>query len=293
MDSILDLIDLRTIQDWDIAKRILSVPGVGNVVTYGGWVKQYKVLVAPASLKKYGVTLRELSDAIAGGNKNAGANFIEQAEEEVVIRGIGRVENKQDIEDIVIEEFDSIPVTVGQVAKVVIGPAFRRGSASVDGKGEAVLGIVFSRKGANTKEVVASVEKNFSEIQKTKPEGVTLTPFYNQKELVDKTTETVQEILFFSGALVIVVLTAVLMDIPAALIVCLIIPLSLIFSFVMKFTGLSLNLMTLGAVDFGVVVDAGVVMVENIFRKLSDHSVGGRKFDRRNNDAIRVDAVQQ
>lgn len=206
MDSILDLIDLRTIQDWDIAKRILSVPGVRNVVTYGGWVKQYKVLVAPASLKKYGGTLRELSDAIAGGNKNAGANFIEQAEEEVVIRGIGRVENKQDIEDIVIEEFDSIPVTVGQVAKVVIGPAFRRGSASVDGKGEAVLGIVFSRKGANTKEVVASVEKKLSEIQKTMPEGVTLTPFYNQKELVDKTTETVQEILFFSGALVIVVL---------------------------------------------------------------------------------------
>lgn len=276
-----NLIDLRTIQDWDIAKRLLSVPGVGNVVTYGGWIKQYKVLVTPTSLKSHGVTLKELSEAIAAGNKNAGANFIEQAEEEVVIRGIGRVENKEDIANIVIKEFDGTPLTVGRVAKVTIGPAFRRGSASVDGKGEAVIGIVFSRKGANTKEVVDRVEKKLAEIQKTMPDGISLTPFYNQKELVDKTTDTVQEILFFSGALVIIVLAAVLMDIPAALIVCLIIPLSLIFSFVlMKFTGLSLNLMTLGAVDFGVVVDAGVVMVENIFRKLSSHKENGQPFDR-------------
>lgn len=270
-----DLTDLRTLQDWDIAKRLLSVPGVGNVVTYGGFIKQYKVLVAPAALKKYSVTLKELSEALAAGNKNAGANFIEQAEEEVVIRGIGRVENKEDIEEIVIKEIAGIPVTIGTVAKVVIGPAFRRGSASVDGKGEAVLGIVFSRKGANTKEVVSNVEAKLKEIQQTLPDGIKLTPFYNQKDLVDKTTDTVKEILFFSGALVIVVLTAVLLDISAAMIVCLIIPLSLIFSFVlMKSTGLSLNLMTLGAVDFGVVVDAGVVMVENIVRKLSSRSVG-------------------
>lgn len=276
-----DLLDLRTIQDWDISKRLLSVPGVGNVVTYGGWVKQYKVLVAPQSLKKYSLTLRELSDALASGNKNAGANFIEQAEEEVVIRGIGRVENEKDIEDIVIKEFDGTPVTIGNVAKVKIGPAFRRGSASIDGKGEAIIGIVFSRKGANTKEVVEHVEKKLAEIQKTMPPGIKLTPFYNQKELVDKTTDTVQEILFFSGALVVIVLTAILMDIPAALIVCLIIPLSLIFSFVlMKFTGLSLNLMTLGAVDFGVVVDAGVVMVENIYRKMSMPHASDKRFDR-------------
>lgn len=277
----MNLIDLRTLQDWNVAKRLLSVPGVGNVVTYGGWIKQYKVLVAPQSLKKYSVTLKDLSTAISEGNKNAGANFIEQAEEEVVIRGIGRVQNEQDIEDIVIREFDGTPVTVGDVAKVEIGPAFRRGSASIDGKGEAIIGIVFSRKGANTKEVVERVEQKLVEIQKTLPEGVFLTPFYNQKALVDKTTDTVSEILLFSGVLVIVVLSAILMDLSAALIVCLIIPLSLIFSFIlMKFSGLSLNLMTLGAVDFGVVVDAGVVMVENIFRKLSLARESGSRFDR-------------
>ncbi len=279
--SEMNLRDLRTLQDWDIAKRILSVPGVGNVVTYGGWVKQYKVFVDPPALKKYSISLRELASAISAGNKNAGANFIEQAEEEVVIRGIGRVQNKRDIEDIVIKEFNSIPIKVGDLAKVEIGSAFRRGSASIDGEGEAIIGIVFTRKGANTKEVVSKVEAKLAEIQKTLPEDVKLTPFYNQKELVDKTTETVKEILFFSGALVIIVLSAVLMDIPAALIVCLIIPLSLIFSFVlMKFTGLSLNLMTLGAVDFGVVVDAGVVMVENVYRKMAAVRSSGEKFDR-------------
>ena len=276
-----NLIDLRTIQDWNISKRLLSVPGVGNVVTYGGFVKQYKVLVLPNSLKKFGVTLKDLSEAISAGNKNAGANFIEQAEEEVVIRGIGRVEGKQDIEDIVIKEVEGTPVTVGRVAKVEVGKAFRRGSASVNGTGEAVIGIVFSRKGANTKQVVDGVERKLAEIQKTLPAGIKLTPFYNQKNLVDKTTETVQEILYFSGALVVIVLTAMLLDISAALIVCLIIPLSLIFSFVlMKFTGLSLNLMTLGAVDFGVVVDAGVVMVENIFRKLGSHQPNNKEHNR-------------
>ncbi|MFN8659620.1 MAG: CusA/CzcA family heavy metal efflux RND transporter [Candidatus Obscuribacterales bacterium] len=267
----MDLIDLRTLQDWTIAKRILSVPGVGNVVTYGGWIKQYKVLVEPTSLKKYSVNLKDVATALAEGNQNIGANFIEQAEEEVVIRGIGRVESVADIENIVVKEVSGTPIKIENLARVEIGPAFRRGSASMNGRGESILGIVYSRKGANTKEVVERVKTKIEQIQKTLPLGVKIRPFYNQEELVDKTTETVREILFFSGALVVIVLVAVLMDIPAALIVSLIIPLSLVFSFVlMRFTGLSLNLMTLGAVDFGVVVDAGVVMVENVYRKLAE-----------------------
>lgn len=266
-----NLIDLRTLQDWTIAKRILSVPGVGNVVTYGGWIKQYKVLIQPSELKKYSVSLKDIAHALSEGNVNIGANFIEQAEEEVIIRGIGRVESIEDIKNIVVKEVEGTPVKIGNLAKVEIGPAFRRGSASMNGEGEAILGIVFSRRGANTKEVVERVKAKIVEIQKTLPRGVQIHPFYNQEELVDKTADTVKEILLFSGALVIIVLVAVLMDIPAALIVSVIIPLSLIFSFVlMKFTGLSLNLMTLGAVDFGVVVDAGVVMVENVYRKLAD-----------------------
>lgn len=265
-----NLIDLRTIQDWQIAKRLLSVQGVGNVVTYGGWVKQYQVFVYPDKLRGYALTIKDVFDALANNNQNAGGNFIEQGDEEVIIRGLGRITRKEDIGDILLKESGGTPVKISNIAHVQIGPAFRRGSASMDGKGEVVTGLVLTRKGANTKDVVEKVERKITEIQKTLPEGVTLTPYYNQEELVDKTTDTVREILMFSGALVIIILAAVLMNIPAALIATVIIPLALLFSFIMmKYTGLSSNLMTLGAVDFGVIVDAGVVMVENVFRKLA------------------------
>lgn len=266
-----NLIDLRTIQDWTIAKRLLSTQGVVNVVSYGGFVKQYQVLIDPNRLKSYDLNLADIERALERGNLNVGGNFIEQAGEEVIIRGLGRVKTVLDIQEIVLKEVNGTPIKVRDVAKVLVGPAFRRGSASMNAEGEAVIGIVFSRKGVNTKEVVANVEKKLNEIQKTLPPGVIVTPFYNQKELVDKTTDTVKEILLLSSGLVIVVLTAILLDIKATLIVCVIIPLSLLFSFaLLKFTGLSSNLMTMGAVDFGVVVDAGVVMVENIYRRLAD-----------------------
>ncbi|MBY0360012.1 MAG: CusA/CzcA family heavy metal efflux RND transporter [Candidatus Obscuribacterales bacterium] len=265
-----NLIDLRTIQDWTIAKRLLSVRGVGNVVTYGGWIKQYQVVVDQFKLRAYNLTIKDVLDAISASNINAGGNFIESGDEEVIIRGIGRIQKLEDISNAVLKEVNGTPVLVSNVARVEIGPAFRRGSASMNGEGESIIGIVMTRKGANTKEVVQSVEKQLKEIEKTLPKGVKITPFYNQKELVDKTMETVKEILLLSGSLVIIVLAAILMNIRVSLIVALIIPLSLLFSFLMmRFTGLSSNLMTLGAVDFGVVVDAGVVMAENIFRKLS------------------------
>ncbi|HEY9783751.1 MAG TPA: CusA/CzcA family heavy metal efflux RND transporter, partial [Candidatus Obscuribacterales bacterium] len=265
-----DLTDLRTIQDWYIARRLRAVPGVGNVVSYGGFVKQFQVLVNPHVLKGYGLTIRDVVEALAANNINAGGNFIERGGEEIIIRGLGRIETLQDISNIVLKTVKGTPVKVGQVAQVVVGPAFRRGSASKDGEGEAVTGMVLTRKGVNTKAVVERVRERIEEIKKELPEGVELHPYYDQTELVDKTIETVKEILIFSGGLVIVVLTAVLLHIPSALIVAVIIPLSLLFSFiVMKYTGLSANLMTLGAVDFGVIVDAGVVMVENIFRQLS------------------------
>ncbi len=266
-----DLTELRTIQDWIIARRLRAVPGVGNVVSYGGFVKQYQVLVSPHTLKGYGLNIRDVAEALANNNVNAGGNFIERGGEEIIIRGLGRIESIQDIQNIVLKEVHGTPVKVGNVAEVEIGPAFRRGSASMNGKGEAVTGMVLTRKGVNTKHVVELVRERVKEIQKDLPDGVELHPYYDQTELVDKTIETVKEILLFSGGMVIVVLFAVLLDIPSALIVSVIIPLALLFSFIlMKFTGLSANLMTLGAVDFGVIVDAGVVMVENIFRHLSE-----------------------
>lgn len=268
-----DMTDLRTIQDWYVARRLRAVPGVGNVVSYGGFVKQYQVLINPHVLKGYGLTIKDVVDALAANNINAGGNFIERGGEEIIIRGLGRIETTVDIANIVLKSVQGTPVKVGQIATCVTGPAFRRGSASMNGKGEAVTGIVLTRKGVNTKAVVERVRHRIEEIKKELPPGVKIHPYYDQTELVDKTIETVKEILLFSGGLVIVILTAILLHIPSGLIVAVIIPLSLLFSFIlMKFTGLSANLMTLGAVDFGVIVDAGVVMVENIFRQLSEQS---------------------
>ncbi|MFN8659048.1 MAG: CusA/CzcA family heavy metal efflux RND transporter [Candidatus Obscuribacterales bacterium] len=265
-----DLTELRTIQDWQVARRFRAVPGVGNVVSYGGFVKQYQVVVQPDRLKGYDLTLRDVVKALEANNSNAGGNFIEQGGEEIIIRGLGRIHNEKDIADIVLKSVNGTPVTIRQVAEVKIGPAFRRGSASMNGKGEAVTGVVMTRKGVNTKAVVDQVEAKLRDIESELPEGVKIYPYYNQTELVDKTIDTVKEILMFSGGMVVIVLFAFLLDIPSALIVSVIIPLSLLFSFIlMKFTGLSANLMTLGAVDFGVIVDAGVVMVENIFRQVA------------------------
>jgi cobalt-zinc-cadmium resistance protein CzcA len=278
-----NLVELRTIQDWYVARRLRAVPGVGNVISYGGFVKQYQVQVHPYKLKAYGLNVHDVAEALAKNNSNAGGNFIERGGEEVIIRGLGRIQNVSDIENIVLKSVEGTPVTVKQVAHVVIGPAFRRGSASMNGNGEAVTGIVLTRKGVNTKAVVERVRERVEDISKDLPEGVTIHAYYDQTELVDKTIDTVKEILIYSGGLVVVILTAVLLHIPSALIVAVIIPLSLLFSFiVMKFTGLSANLMTLGAVDFGVIVDAGVVMVENIYRHLAhawEHHRGEEQFD--------------
>lgn len=280
--SHLDLTELRTIQDWDISRRLRSVPGVANVATFGGFVKQYQVIVNPRELHGYKVTLNELVASISQNNDNAGGNFIEQSGEEVIIRGMGRIKSVEDIRNIVLKEVNGTPVTVGQVSRVVIGQAFRRGSASMNGTGEVVTGIVYTRKGVNTKAVVEKVKEKVEEISHSLRSDVHLVAYYDQTELVDKTIETVKEILIFSGGLVIVVLTAVLLHIPSALIVSVIIPLSLLFSFIlMKYSGLTANLMTLGAVDFGIIVDAGVVLVENIFRHLSRaHKEYGDNFDR-------------
>lgn len=271
LEGPLDEIELRTIQDWSVARQLRSVPGVGNVVSYGGFVKQYQVLLKPDQMKAYDISLKEVIDAVESNNSNAGGNFVEQGGEEIIIRGLGRINTVSDIENIVLREYQGTPVKLSQIATVTINGAFRRGSASMNGQGEAVTGIVLTRKGVNTKEVVQNVEKCLEEIQSELPEGVKVVPYYNQMELVDKTMDTVKEILLFSGSLVVVILAAILLEIRVALIAAVIIPLSLLFSFMlMKLTGLSSNLMTLGAVDFGVIVDAGVVMVENIFRHLAE-----------------------
>lgn len=273
----LDTVELRTLQDWVVSRQLRSVSGVANIITFGGFVKQYQVFVNPGVLRSYGLTLKDIMEAIGSNNLNAGGNLLEQAGEEIVIRGLGRIETTEDIENIVLKSVGGTPVKVGQVAEVNIGPAFRRGAGSMNGEGEAVIGVVQTRKGVNSKVVLEKVKEKLQAIQKELPGGVKIVEIYDQTMLVDKSIETVQEILLMSGALVIIVLSAILLHLPSALIVSVIIPLAMLFSFMMmKFTHLSANLMTLGAVDFGVIVDAGVVMVENIFRHLSEAQKKGR-----------------
>ncbi|MFA6210844.1 MAG: CusA/CzcA family heavy metal efflux RND transporter [Candidatus Obscuribacterales bacterium] len=265
-----NLTELRTIQDWQVARRLRAVNGVGNIVSYGGFVKQYQVLVTPQVLKSFGLNLHDVVLALQNNNINAGGNFIESAGEEIVIRGLGRIKTLHDIENILLKSVAGTPVKVGQIATVKIGPAFRRGSSSMNGNGESVTGMVMTRKGVNSKLVVEKVREKLKQIERELPDGVRVVTYYDQSELVDKSIETVKEILLVGGSLVIVVLALFLLNIPCAVIVSVIIPLALLFSFIMmKFTGLTANLMTLGAVDFGVIVDAGVVMVENIFRHLA------------------------
>lgn len=263
--------ELRTIQDWDIALRLRAVPGVASVLSFGGFEKEYQVLVNPTLLKAYGLTVKQVADAIEANNENAGGKFIERGGEEIIIRGIGRIRNEQDIQDIVLKSSNGTPVRVQQVASVTIGTAFRRGAASLNGKGEQVTGFVNIRKGANSKEVVERVIKRIDEIQADLPEDVKIVIYYDQSNLVDRTIHTVEEVLMIGSSLVVTVLFAMLLNIRGALIVSAIIPLSLLFSFtLMRQSGLTANMMTLGAVDFGVIVDAGVVMVENAYRHLAE-----------------------
>jgi cobalt-zinc-cadmium resistance protein CzcA len=168
-----DQTELRTLQDWTIGRRLKSVPGVANVSTYGGFVKQYQVQVDPYKLHGYKLSLNDVVTALATNNANAGANFIENAGEEVIIRGMGRIDTIDDINNILLKSVDGVPVTVERVAQVGIGPAFRRGSASHNGNGECVTGIVLTRKGVNTKAVVEKVKEKVAEIQADLPRGVT------------------------------------------------------------------------------------------------------------------------
>lgn len=272
------LTDLRTIEDWDIALPLRAVHGVANVVSYGGYEKEYQVSIKPSALRGYGLTVKKVADSIAANNENAGGKFIRRAGEEIIIRGVGRIGSIEDINNIVLKSVNGTPVKLSQVSDVKIGPAFRRGASSVNGNDEAVSAMVFARKGANSKEVVEKITAKLKDIQDNLPDDVKIHIYYDQSKLVDHTIDTVKEILTVSSALVIIVLFAMLLHIRSSLIVAVIIPMSLLFSFtMMKQTGLSANIMTLGAVDFGVIVDAGVVMVENIFRHLAENNAHGKK----------------
>lgn len=263
--------DLRTLQDWIVKYQLRTVPGVTDVLTFGGDVKQYQVLVDPAKLTSHHLHLRDVLDALANNNANVGAGFIEHASEQYIVRGVGMLANPQEIEDVIVGNENGIPVYVRNVAEVVVGPEARQGAVSMNGKGEVVSGIVLQLKGENATKVIAAVKAKVPEINKMLPDGVRVVDYYDQSELVKKSVHTVQKALLEGGILVILILVAFLGNLRSALIVTLTIPLSVLIAIIlMRQQGLSANLMSLGglAIGIGMMVDGSIVMVENIFRRL-------------------------
>jgi len=270
-----DLMELRAIQDWVVRYNLRTVPGVADVISFGGDVKQYQVQIDPRALRQYGVTLRDVEEALGANNRNVGGGFILHGPEEYVVRGIGLAESLSDLGNIIITTQRDAPVYVRNVATVAFGPEVRRGAATMNGAGEVVTGIVLKRIYENTSQVIAAVKAKVTEINGALPPGVRIEPYYDQSALVTRAVGTVRDALLEGAVLIVIVLFLFLGDVRSALIVTAMVPLSLLLAFIlMKYFGLSANLMSLGglAIGIGMMVDGGVVMVENIYRRLS----GGR-----------------
>src|SRR3990167_3912256 len=265
-----DLYELRTIQDWLIRFQLLNVPGVVEINSHGGLVKQYQVLVDPNKLVGYRIPLRQVFESLAANNLNAGGAYIEHVSEEYLVRGVGLVQTMEDIENIIVDvDPEGTPIYVKNLAEVAIGPEVRYGAATQDGKGEVVTGMVMMLKGENSRTVTNRVKEKVEEITPTLPAVVSIEPFYDRTELVNHVIRTVIENLSIGILLVIGVVMLILGNWVGALIVSLIIPLTALFSFACMYeTGIPASLMSLGALDFGIVVDGSVVMVENIIRRL-------------------------
>ncbi|OGF97751.1 MAG: hypothetical protein A2Z06_01725 [Candidatus Glassbacteria bacterium RBG_16_58_8] len=276
----LDLMELRSIQDWVIKPQLRTVPGVTEVNSFGGLVKQYQILISPERLLSYGLSLVEVFEAVENNNSVVGGNFIEHASEQYIIRGVGRVRNLEDLEEIVVKTMGGTPVYLKNVAEVTIGPEVRQGAVVVPGRGEVAAAIVMMLKGENSREVIGRVKAKIEEINGTLPRHVKIHPYYDQTELVGKTIRTVIMNLSEGGMLVVAVLFLFLGNIRAALLVASVIPLSMLFAFIgMQWRGLSANLMSLGAIDFGMIVDGAVVMVENCMRRLGLANPGEKRVN--------------
>lgn len=268
-----DQTELRTLQDWIVKYNLRTVGGVTDVLSFGGEVKQYQVRVDPRSLLQYGVTLQSVREAIGANNRNVGGGYIVRGPEEYLIRGIGLAESLEDLSNIIVADRKGTPVYVRNVAEVVLGPEVRRGAVTMNGQGEVATGIVLKRIYENTSQVIASVKSKVAEINRTLPAGVKIVPFYDQSELVERAVGTVKEALLEGAVLIVVILFLFLGNVRSALIVTTMLPLSLLLAFsLMHAFGFSANLMSLGglAIAIGMMVDGGVVMVENVYRHLSE-----------------------
>jgi cobalt-zinc-cadmium resistance protein CzcA len=273
-----DLTELRTIHDRIVRPQLRTVPGVVEINSFGGFVRQVQVTIYPERLVAFGLTLHDVVEAIEANNAVAAGGYLEHRDEQYILRGLGQATGPEDLSRTVIKASRTgVPITVGDVSRVEYGPELRQGAVTRDGRGEVVSGIVMMRRGENSREVVKHVRERVAVINRSLPAGVTVEPYYDQTDLVAGTLGTVRTNLIEGGFLVIAVLLAFLGNLRAALVVAATIPLSLLFAFLgMRWLGISANLMSLGAIDFGMIVDGSVVMAEHFVRKLHDDEEAGR-----------------
>jgi cobalt-zinc-cadmium resistance protein CzcA len=263
--------ELRSIQDWTVDRYLRMTPGVADIVTFGGFIKQYEVDLNPARMAAYGISMQQIVTALGRGNANAGGSYIERGEQQYIVRGIGLLRSIDDINEVVVTEHNGVPVLVRDIATVEIGAMPRQGITGQDDLDEVVTGIVLMRKGENPSDVLAAVKERVEKLNTSiLPAGVRVAPYYDRTWLIGTTLRTVFENLLEGAVLVTIVLYVFLGSFRAAGIVAIIIPLALMATFIgLTIRGIPANLLSLGAMDFGIIVDGAVIVVENIFRRLS------------------------
>ena len=274
----LNLVELKALQDWVLERRFRQVPGVVDVVSWGGGLKQYQIELDPAKLKQHDLSFKQVFDAVAASNANAGGSYIRQGDYAYMVRGLGLLGSTADIDNIVVTAHDGTPVRVRDIGSAAIGHSIRLGVLGRDHDDDLVQGIVLMRKGENASAVLERVQAKLKELRDILPGGVTIHPYYDRSHLVETTVHTVERNLIEGALLVSLILMVFLGNVRSAIIVGLTIPLSLLFAFTcMDVRHISANLLSIGAIDFGIIVDGAVVMVENIYRHLAaHHSSGGR-----------------
>ncbi len=285
--------ELRTIQDWIVKRQLAGIPGIIETSSFGGYLKQYEVAVDPLRLEAYGIAISELFTALERNNQNSGGSYIEKGPNAFYIRTEGLVESIEHIEQIVVALRNNSPVLVRDIAQVQLGSPKRYGAMTMDGVGEAVGGITLMLKGANSSQAIANVHDRIDQVRRSLPEGVLLEPYLDRSALVAKTIETVKENLLTGGAIVILVLIFLLGNWRAGFIVASVIPLSMLFTVIlMQQFGVSANLMSLGAIDFGIVIDGAVIIIEGVLFTLG-LEYAGRQLTQKQMDDLIVDSSSQ
>ncbi|GAA3764375.1 efflux RND transporter permease subunit [Terriglobus aquaticus] len=269
----MSLMQIKTLHDWVIRYALLTIPGVSEINSWGGETKQYTAEVDPENLRRFNLTLHDVVTAVTNNNANFGGSYIEHAEQQYTVRGLGRAQSIDDLGNIVVSTTNGVPVLLKQVASIQTEPLPRHGAVMRNGQGETVSGMVIILRGENGQKIIKEIKAKIASLKL--PNGAKIIPFYDQSDVIDATTATVRRNLIEAAVLVIVILLIFLGDWRAALVVAFTIPLSLLFGFLgMDLFGISVNLMSLGAIDFGTIVDGSVVMTENCMHRLENGGAG-------------------